>query len=535
MRRFSRPGVSIAAVAVATALVAAALLAPVASGEGERRAYADNPGPPSSAAKLIFIHHSCGENWLADGNGGLGTALRDNNYFVSDTNYGWGPDGIGDSTDIGHWWTWFRGPDSPTYTAALYAESGQNSSYSRRATDPGGANEIVMFKSCFPNSNVTGDPNAAAPQIGSNPLKGGSGPLTVANCKGIYIDILEYFRSRPDKLFVAVTAPPMQSLAQPASDRAFNNWLVNDWLDGYPLNNVFVFDFYNVLTSNGGGPGVNDLDREAGNHHRWWNGAVQHKTDGGSNVLQYTSGDDHPSPAGNRKATGEFAALLNVAYNRFKGSSPGPTPPAPGPTPSSRTAAHDSIGVTSPEHTWYLAEGCTDGGFETWVLVQNPGDAEARVQLTYQTGNGEVNGPQITVPPRSRESVNVGDTVKSYNVSTTVESEEPVIAERAMYLNNRTAAHDSVGVTAPGTTWYLAEGCTDGGFETWVLVQNPGDAEAHVQLTYQTDNGEVSGPGLTIPAHSRQSVNVAETVRTFKVSTMVTSDVDVICERAMYI
>jgi hypothetical protein len=39
----------------------------------------------------------------------LGIALRDNNYFVSDTNYGWGPadqdEGygtIGDHTDIPH-------------------------------------------------------------------------------------------------------------------------------------------------------------------------------------------------------------------------------------------------------------------------------------------------------------------------------------------------------------------------------------------------------------------------------------------------
>ena len=50
-----------------------------------------NPGPPASPVRLIFIHHSTGENWLSDDNGGLGIALRDNNYYVSDTNYGWGP------------------------------------------------------------------------------------------------------------------------------------------------------------------------------------------------------------------------------------------------------------------------------------------------------------------------------------------------------------------------------------------------------------------------------------------------------------
>lgn len=45
------------------------------------------PNPPSSPVSLIFIHHSVGENWLADSNGKLGITLRNNNYFVSDTNY----------------------------------------------------------------------------------------------------------------------------------------------------------------------------------------------------------------------------------------------------------------------------------------------------------------------------------------------------------------------------------------------------------------------------------------------------------------
>jgi len=40
----------------------------------------------SQPVKLIFIHHSCGSNWLNDGNGGLDIALRDSGYFVSDTN-----------------------------------------------------------------------------------------------------------------------------------------------------------------------------------------------------------------------------------------------------------------------------------------------------------------------------------------------------------------------------------------------------------------------------------------------------------------
>ena len=41
---------------------------------------------PEQPVKLIFIHHSTGENWLTDGYGNLGSTLGENNYFVSDTN-----------------------------------------------------------------------------------------------------------------------------------------------------------------------------------------------------------------------------------------------------------------------------------------------------------------------------------------------------------------------------------------------------------------------------------------------------------------
>jgi hypothetical protein len=265
-------------------------------------AAAPNPNPPAAPVKLVFIHHSTGENWLNDDHGKLCIALRNNNYFVSDTNYGWGPadadvgsDMIGDHTDLGHWYNWFAGPHRDTYLAELFAESGQSCEYSRLATDPGGPNQIVMFKSCFPNSKLYGSADDPVPAIGENPLRGqdaGSGEHTVANAKGIYVEILKYFATRPDKLFIAVTAPPLGEFETEADEaanaRAFDNWLVQDWLKGYPQTNVFVFDFYNVLTSNGGpsrtdNPNVHDLGAADGNHHRWRDSAVQHLQTVGNN------------------------------------------------------------------------------------------------------------------------------------------------------------------------------------------------------------------------------------------------------------
>ena len=323
-----------------------------ATGLSPSAAPTNDPTPPPQPVKLIFVHHSTGGNWLADPNydqpnGGLGSALQDNNYFVSATNYGWGPDSIGDRTDVPNWPEWFTGPNSSAYLEALYSESSQNvgdfGAWSRLASDPGGENEIIMFKSCFPNSDLYGDP-------GDAPASSPNDQYTVSNAKAVYNDLLTYFQTRPDKLFIVITAPPMgqgeygedaQSSAERAANaRAFNNWLVNDWLGGYPYNNVAVFDYYNVLTSNGSSDRLdtpdtneepNDAGQEDGNHHRWRNGAVQHVQSVDNDYSAYptdSNWDSHPASAGHQKATAEFVPLLNVYYNRWQ-ADPAAPPPAP--------------------------------------------------------------------------------------------------------------------------------------------------------------------------------------------------------------
>jgi len=292
--------------ASATALLALFLIAALPS--PILRFQADNPDPPTQPVKLIFIHHSTGENWLTDGYGDLGRTLGQNNYFVSDTNYGWGPNGIGDRTDIPNWMEWFRSAETPAYMSALFSENGQNSHYSRTLSDPGGENQIIMFKSCFPNSELWGNPDDPP---------GGYEEMSVGGAKYVYNQLLGYFVTRPDKLFVAITAPPLSDPTYAANARAFNQWLVNDWLreNNYTLNNVAVFDFYNVLTS----PDA---------HHRFNNGGLEHVI-GSSDTLHYPSGDDHPSEAGSRKATEEFVPLLNVFYNRWISGAPLQSEPEP--------------------------------------------------------------------------------------------------------------------------------------------------------------------------------------------------------------
>lgn len=387
-----------------------------------RHLTADSPISPTTPVKLIFIHHSTGGNWLADPNaeqayGGLGRALMENNYFVSATNYGWGPDQIGSNTDIGYWWDWFRGDNASTYMTALYAESGQNfcnptadppyecfGIWPRLPVTPTGENEIVMFKGCFPNAHLGGNPTDL-PNTGANPLRGQSAWVwddglgrsvpnpnhTVANAKGIYNDLLVYFAAHQEKLFVVISGPPLLAddmgfptdASHAANYRAFNEWLVNDWLDMYPHNNVAVFDYYNVLTSNGGNPDTNDVGQETGNHHRWWNGAVQHVSPVENDLAAYAvSMDSHPTIAGHQKAAAEFVQVLNVFYNRWKGG--GSTCTAI--TGASITGAGTGYtGTTYAFTAAYVPANATGPFTYTWTPEPASGQGSASVSYSWAT------------------------------------------------------------------------------------------------------------------------------------------------------
>ncbi|MHB8896677.1 MAG: peptidoglycan DD-metalloendopeptidase family protein [Candidatus Geothermincolia bacterium] len=208
---------------------------------------------------------------------------------------------------------------------------------------------------------------------------------------------------------------------------------------------------------------------------------------------------------------------------------------APG---GSRTTARDwgtcSSGATSPSCTWFLAEGCTDGGLETWILVQNPQVEPVTVTLEFQTGTGYVEGPADIIPAKSRRTFDVSDYVVSYDVSTTVRASAGVVCERSVYGAGRRWATTAGGTAAPTNRWYLAEGCTAGGIETWVLVQNPSPIDASVNMTFQTENGVVQGPRETLPPYTRRSYDLSRYVVSYNVATEIYACSGVVCERAMY-
>jgi hypothetical protein len=257
--------------------------------------------------RLLFIHHSCGAQLLADpgvevvrasgildshpNGGGLRTRLRERGYAVHEASYG---SEIGNDTDLFDWKSKFAAKMAKVLTVD------ENDRY---LVDAGATHDIVMFKSCFPNNRFTGEGRAPGDPAGPE--------LTVWNAKAALSSLLEDLAKQPQTLFVYLTAPPeasprsgprLKAIAkrllgkgrsyavareQARLARAFNTWVVSPggWLAGGALPNVAAFDYFDVLTDRG----ASDLSR-------------------------YPSGDgsdSHPSSAGNTKASEALVRFLD--------------------------------------------------------------------------------------------------------------------------------------------------------------------------------------------------------------------------------
>jgi len=212
---------------------------------------------------------------------------------------------------------------------------------------------------------------------------------------------------------------------------------------------------------------------------------------------------------------------------------------------------HDVVGARAPARAFYFAEGSCRPGFEPYICIQNPGSAAADVRLTLMRGTGENKQVDVVVKERSRMTQSVVDLIgqaddPAHDFSLKVETTngQRIIAERPMYFNYRgvwTGGHDVVGATRPAQYYYFAEGTTRPGFAPYLCVQNPGDSEAVVEVTYMLGDGTNKNQLVKVPARSRSTVPVLDVLGSkddmshdFSVRLVANGRAEIICERPMY-
>jgi len=259
----------------------------------------------------LFIHHSCGNNWLHHN---LLDALLYKDYVDEYNNIYYGtdlqpdsgrPDSLGGTpgnhTDMNHWVRWFN-----DYLDNILTHECTS-----------GTNRIVMFKSCYPNSDISSDGTLPGDPFSSQKTltnykavyrhaNGSGGAYT--NNSYVYKPLEDIFAEHPEILFIPVTAPTLhQSTSSDANAhraRLFNNWLKNDWqpdyLSRHPTNrNVAVLDWFDFLATSDSNAIPNRLKTEYGG----------------------TSGNSHPNTTANEASTVVFAEQKNnffdIAWDDF--------------------------------------------------------------------------------------------------------------------------------------------------------------------------------------------------------------------------
>lgn len=213
---------------------------------------------------------------------------------------------------------------------------------------------------------------------------------------------------------------------------------------------------------------------------------------------------------------------------------------------SSGYGSHAETSVPSPATTWYLAEGATHSNFQLFYLLQNPNSGTATVQIEYLLPAPRA--PVIktyTVGGTSRANVwvNTEPELANTDVSAIITSSLPIIVERAMYLDRPgqvfSAGHESAGILAPATSWFLAEGATGTYFDLFVLIANPTADDAAITARFLLPDGTVITKAYSVAGKSRFNIWVdAEggVLADTAVSTTITSTngVPVLVERAMW-
>lgn len=202
---------------------------------------------PGKAAEpgshLFFLHHSTGRLLLDEGNArqylntvneakGSDLVLWDHDY-----NYIGLSDFQGDHLGYN-----YAIPDDNTYPDGLHqlwttANSARDSLLVRY--------DVIAFKSCFPTCDITSE-------------------AQLDQYKDWYLDMRDFFDTRPQKVFIIMSPPPRHRLATTVeqADRArrFASWLVSpEYLAGH--DNLVGFDFFDLLAQPDDGSATRNMLR----------------------------------------------------------------------------------------------------------------------------------------------------------------------------------------------------------------------------------------------------------------------------------
>lgn len=179
---------------------------------------------------VIFLHHSVGNNLINQGN--LRQLFQQQSIDFWDQGYLY--DGLRDPSGqvTGFWYPVPGDNTDPDGLARVFAQ--QPRALPVNALSGLLQHEVIIFKSCYPNSNI-------------------SSMEHLQSLQQLYTGMRASMAQHPEKIFVLLTSPPLNPAETTAENaryaRQMAEWLLSEDFRG-GQENLFVFDFYSLLAEN---------------------------------------------------------------------------------------------------------------------------------------------------------------------------------------------------------------------------------------------------------------------------------------------
>jgi hypothetical protein len=207
------------------------------------------PKPLAKNAKIIFLHHSTGENvwnggvadWFTAYNAknGVSYSIKEQ-AFPKDSPYGW------ENYPYDYWNIWVKHAGPKPFK--------QEPTLEMLTKDY----DVIVFKHCFPVSNVDADTGEA--DVASSDKR-------LENYKLQYEALKKKMHEFPDTRFVVWTgaAQTKDNIDEDSAKRAkeFFEWVKNEWDE--KDDNIYIWDFYALETE--GGLYLQDKNSSDGDSH----------------------------------------------------------------------------------------------------------------------------------------------------------------------------------------------------------------------------------------------------------------------------
>ena len=203
----------------------------------------------------------------------------------------------------------------------------------------------------------------------------------------------------------------------------------------------------------------------------------------------------------------------------------------------------DVTGIPAPNRTWLFAEGSTQPPFHTWLLLQNPNNVTANATITYFLSGGAAPVTQsLSLPPISRTSVFVNQVLPNAAFSSRVDSDQPIVVERAQYRFPGNAATAKAGLNVPSTTFYFPDAKTSFRpirgtsvpFDSFLLLENPTGTPATANITLFRSGGTTFTFTQFLPPTSRQTIFLNQILPNASFGIRVQASQPIIAERSMF-